>query len=148
MKFSAGDLFKVFLGPDFFLEVANVTGATIPKSKHRLVNILISHVFFFIPDVCWCRRGFRLYTLKTQPQPPKDTTRTLKTQRTACYSRVSGYMSAHLAHVKGAPVKQNSMQSFILLILSLFNTFIRSKVRTYVRRYLRTALRTKLTLIT
>ena len=41
---------------------------------------------------------FELQTLKTQPQPPKDTARTLKIQRAACYSRVSGYMSAHLAY--------------------------------------------------
>jgi len=45
-------------------------------------------------------RLFKLWTLKTQPQPPKDTVRTLKIQRAACYSRVSGYLSAHLAHVK------------------------------------------------
>ena len=31
---------------------------------------------------------------------PKDTARTLKIQRAACYSRVSGSMSAHLAQVK------------------------------------------------
>ena len=35
------------------------------------------------------------------PTPtPKDTARTLKIQRAVCYSRVSGYMSAHLALVK------------------------------------------------
>ena len=45
-------------------------------------------------------RLFKLQTLKTQPQPPKNTARTLKIQRAACYSRVSGYVSAHLAHVK------------------------------------------------
>ena len=40
-----------------------------------------------------------------QPQPPKDTARTLKIQRAACYSRVSGYVNAHLA-----PVKNRSFQ--------------------------------------
>ena len=43
-------------------------------------------------------RLFKLQTLKTQPQPPKDMERTLKIQRAACYSRVSGYLSARLAH--------------------------------------------------
>ena len=42
-------------------------------------------------------RLFNLKTLKAQPQPPKDTARTLKIQRAACYSHVSGYVSAHLA---------------------------------------------------
>ena len=45
-------------------------------------------------------RLLKLKTLKTQPQSPKDTARTLKIQRAACYSRVSGSMSAHLVHVK------------------------------------------------
>ena len=35
------------------------------------------------------------------PTPtPKDTARTLKIQRAVCYSRVRGYVSAHLAQVK------------------------------------------------
>ena len=50
-------------------------------------------------------RLFKLQTLKTQPQPPKNTARTLKIQRAACYSRVSGYVNAHLA-----PVKNRSFQ--------------------------------------
>jgi len=45
-------------------------------------------------------RLFKLQTVKTQPRSPKDTARTLKIQRAACYSRVSGYVSAHLARVK------------------------------------------------
>jgi hypothetical protein len=50
-------------------------------------------------------RLLKLKTLKNLPQPPKDTVRTLKIQRGACYSRVSGYMSAHLARVKSARIK-------------------------------------------
>ena len=50
-------------------------------------------------------RLLKLKTLKSLPQPLKDTVRTLKIQRGACYSRVSGYMSAHLARVKSAPIK-------------------------------------------
>ena len=54
-------------------------------------------------------RLLKLKTLKNLPQPPKDTVRTLKIQRGACYSRVSGYMSAHLARVKSAPVSTGTL---------------------------------------
>ena len=44
-------------------------------------------------------RLFKLKTLKTQPQPPKDTAWTLKIKRAVFYSRVSGSVGAHLVNV-------------------------------------------------
>ena len=58
-----------------------------------------------LQDVCreWPTSRFAaVYTLNPEnPTPtPKDTARTLNKQCAACYSRISGSMSAHLAQVK------------------------------------------------
>ena len=78
------------------------------KISYYLKVICVTDVFLGVARFRMCigsgrraaSRLFHLYTLKTQPQRPKDMARTLKIQRAACYSRVSGYVSAHLAHVK------------------------------------------------
>ena len=61
-----------------------------------------------LQDVCreWPTSRFAaVYSLNPEnqtptPKDPKDTARTLKIQCAACYSRVSGSMSAHLAQVE------------------------------------------------
>ena len=77
--------------------------------RKKLWFSYLCRIFFLgrgaLQDVCreWPTSRFAaVYTLNPEnPTPtPKDTARTLNKQCAACYSRISGSMSAHLAQVK------------------------------------------------
>ena len=76
-------------------------------SKKVVVLISVSDFFLGVARFRMCRewptsRFAAVYTLNPEnPTPtPKDTARTLNKQCAACYSRISGSTSAHLAQVK------------------------------------------------